>query len=48
MGVDHGRIHVGMAQEFLNGADVIAIFEQMRREGVPEDVQCRERIFSLT
>jgi hypothetical protein len=25
-----------MCQEFLNSADVIAIFEQMRREGMAE------------
>lgn len=29
MGVDHGRLHVVMAQEFLDSADVVAAFEEM-------------------
>jgi hypothetical protein len=32
MGIDHGSAHIFMPQEFLHGADVIAIFQQMRRE----------------
>ena len=38
MGVDHGRLHVVMAQEFLDSTDVVAVFEQMGGEGVPEGV----------
>jgi hypothetical protein len=29
MGVDHGRIQVSLAQEFLNRADVLAALQQM-------------------
>lgn len=29
MGIDHGGGGVGVAQEFLNGADVVATFQQM-------------------
>ena len=32
--VDHGRAHVPMAEELLNGADVIAAFEQVCGERV--------------
>jgi hypothetical protein len=29
MGVDHGGTDVFMAQELLNGANIVAIFQQM-------------------
>ena len=29
MGVDHGRGHIGMAQQSLNGAHVVAALQQM-------------------
>jgi methionyl-tRNA synthetase len=32
MGVDHGGAHIGMAQQFLHGADVVARLQQMRGE----------------
>jgi hypothetical protein len=35
-GVDLGRRQAGVAQQFLDGAEVAAIGEQMRREGVPQ------------
>jgi hypothetical protein len=28
VGVDHGRAHVGVAEQFLDGADVVAGLEQ--------------------
>jgi len=30
--VDHGGLHVGVAEEFLHGADVLAGFQQMSGE----------------
>lgn len=38
MGVDHGRLHVAMAQELLDRADVMTGFEKMGRERVTERV----------
>jgi hypothetical protein len=34
MGVDHRRLDVAVAQEFLNCPNVVAAFEQMRRKGM--------------
>ena len=34
VGIDHGRGHVAVAEQFLDGSDVLAGFEQVRREGV--------------
>ena len=36
MRVDHGRTHIGMPEQFLNGADIAAGFQQMSRKAVPE------------
>jgi hypothetical protein len=36
--VDHGRAHVLVAQQLLDGADVVAGFEQMGGERVPQRV----------
>jgi hypothetical protein len=36
MGVDHGRAYVFVAQQLLNRADVIARFQEMRCERMPE------------
>ncbi|HLG59164.1 MAG TPA: hypothetical protein VI485_27730 [Vicinamibacterales bacterium] len=33
--MNHRRAHVGMAEEFLHGADVIPAFEQVCGERVP-------------
>jgi hypothetical protein len=42
MRVDHGGSDVGMAQQFLNGADVAAALEQVRGEAMPQGVgRCR-------
>ena len=30
MGVNHGGDNVGMAQQFLHGADIISVFQQVR------------------
>jgi hypothetical protein len=38
MGVDHGCFDIGMAEEFLDGADIVAGFEQVGGEGVTEGV----------
>ena len=38
MGVNHRGLDVAMARKFLHRADVIAAFEQMSRERVPERV----------
>ena len=39
MGRDLGRPNIGMAQEFLDRAQVIAGFEQMRRETLSESME---------
>jgi hypothetical protein len=38
MGVDHRGFDILMAKEFLNRADVIPVFQQVGRKGVPEGV----------
>ncbi len=35
--IDHGRTDIFVPKQFLNGSDVIAIFEQLSGKGVPED-----------
>jgi hypothetical protein len=32
MGVDHYRLHIAMAQKFLDCSDILTAFQQMRRE----------------
>lgn len=39
MGVDHGGLHILVAEEFLDGADVVAGHEEMGRETVAEGVR---------
>ena len=42
MRVDHCRLNVLMAQQFLNRADVVASLQQVRGERVPQGVRrCR-------
>jgi hypothetical protein len=36
--VDHCRAHVGVAEQLLNRPDIVAVFEEMRRERMPERV----------
>ncbi len=43
VGVDLGRGNIGMAEHFLNDAQVGAVAEQMRSETVPE--QMRVNVF---
>ncbi len=38
MGVDHGRAHIAVAEQFLHGADVGAALRQMGGEGVAQGV----------
>ena len=35
MGVDHGGFDILVPQQFLDGADVIAVFQQVGGETVP-------------
>jgi hypothetical protein len=39
MGVNHGGLHVFVAEKFLNGADVVAVLKQVGGEGVAEGVR---------
>jgi hypothetical protein len=32
VGIDHGRLHVFVTKEFLNGPDVVSVFQEMRGE----------------
>lgn len=41
VGVDHGGLEARMAQELLDGPDVVAAHQQMGREGVPQGVHGR-------
>jgi hypothetical protein len=34
MGVNHRRFHVGVAQQLLDRADVVAVLEKVRGEGM--------------
>jgi hypothetical protein len=38
MGVYHRRPYVAVAEQFLDGADIIAILQKVRGEGVAESV----------
>jgi hypothetical protein len=38
MRIDHRRLHIVVAQEFLHRPDIIALLEQMRRKAVPQRV----------
>ena len=38
MGVDLGGFHVAVAEEFLDGADIVAVFDEVGREGVAKGV----------
>ena len=44
MSVNHGSGDIRMPQEFLHRSDVIARFEQMRREGISVDRRNRYQI----
>ena len=37
--VDHGRTDIGVPEQFLNRADVVAIFRKMRGEGMTHGVR---------
>jgi hypothetical protein len=39
--VDHRGAHIAVAQQFLNRADVVAVFEEVRRERMAERVTRR-------
>ena len=41
MGIDHGGADILVPMEFLDGADVIACFKQMRGKGMSEAGQVR-------
>ena len=36
MGIDHGGLYVAVAEEFLDGADIVTLFQQMSGEAVPD------------
>ena len=38
VGVDHGGLYIFMTEQFLNGADVVVVLEEMGSEGVPKRV----------
>jgi hypothetical protein len=40
VGVDHGRLDILMAQQFLYGANVVAGFEQVGSKGVAKGMRC--------
>ena len=38
MCIDHRRLHIFVAQQFLDRPDIIALLQQMRRKAVPQGV----------
>jgi hypothetical protein len=38
MGINHRCLHISVSEELLNRANIIAIFQQVRRERVPQGV----------
>ena len=36
MRINHCRAHIFVAEKFLHGSNIVAAFEQMRREGMPQ------------
>ncbi len=36
MGIDHGGLHVAVPEEFLDGADIVTLFQQMGGKAVPD------------
>lgn len=44
MGVDLGGLGAGMAQQLLDVPQVHALFQQVRRKGVPQGVAGRQRV----
>jgi hypothetical protein len=42
--VDHGGLDVSVAQEFLDGTDIVSVFEEMGRERVPDRVAVDRRL----
>jgi hypothetical protein len=36
MGIDHGGFDILVAQQFLDGADIVMVFQQVRGEAMPE------------
>ncbi len=38
MRINHSRTDVSVTEQLLNGANVIAVFKEMRGEGVPKRV----------
>jgi hypothetical protein len=38
VGVNHRRLHISVSEEFLNCANIIAIFQQVRGERMPKHV----------
>jgi hypothetical protein len=41
MSIDHGGAHLLVPEQLLHGPDVVAVLEQVRREGVSEGVAGR-------
>jgi hypothetical protein len=39
--VDHGRSHIGVAQQVLRRASVVTVFKQVRRERTPQRMTAR-------
>jgi hypothetical protein len=44
VGVDHGRADVGVAEQLLHGADVVAAFQQVGGEGMAQGVRRRRLV----
>jgi hypothetical protein len=40
--VDHGRCHVRVSEQVLNGADVVSVLQQVRREAMAPPVKADE------
>ena len=40
MGVNHGGLHVLVAEKFLHRSDVVSTFQELRGERMPKGVAC--------
>lgn len=46
MGINHGGAHVLMSEQFLNGSDIVAPFDQVRGKTMPQRVRRRRLGYS--
>src|SRR5262245_65259749 len=53
VGIDHGGLHILVPEQFLHGPNIVAGFQQLRGEAVPEGISTlliirRSSVFAIT